>query len=179
MIVTAGLAIEASGNFAAHACANSFLRDAAPAGGRVSAAGMYICSYYIGGTVGGVLPGLFWKYNGWPGCVALVTAILLVAGFAVVFGWRSRSDGVDRTPSHSRKSHPKRRKGFFFKKKKGGRGSFWSGFQNQFLHTPIQQLGYVEFVLRTGRPSRGSIRIVLAVCRILPVAEHLSVEVSL
>ena len=80
-VVAAGLAIEASGVFVAQTCANSFLRDAAPAGSRVSAAGMYICSYYIGGTVGGILPGLFWKFSGWPGCVALVVAILLVAGF--------------------------------------------------------------------------------------------------
>ena len=72
---------QASGIFVAHACANSFLRDAAPAGARVSAAGMYICSYYIGGTVGGVLPGLFWDHSGWPGCVALVIVVLLAAGF--------------------------------------------------------------------------------------------------
>jgi hypothetical protein len=59
IIVTAAFAIEASGILVAHACAGS----------RVSAAGMYICSYYICGTVGGVLPGLFWKYGGWPRCV--------------------------------------------------------------------------------------------------------------
>jgi MFS transporter, YNFM family, putative membrane transport protein len=98
VIVTAGLAIEASGIFVAHACANSFLRDAAPAGGRVSAAGMYICSYYIGGTVGGVLPGLFWKYGGWPGCVALVIVVLLVAGSAAVFGWRPQTAAPDPIP---------------------------------------------------------------------------------
>jgi MFS transporter, YNFM family, putative membrane transport protein len=98
VIVTAGLAIEASGIFVAHACANSFLRDAVPAGGRVSAAGMYICSYYIGGTVGGVLPGLFWKYGGWPGCVALVILVLLVAGSAAVFGWRPQSPAPDPIP---------------------------------------------------------------------------------
>jgi YNFM family putative membrane transporter len=98
VIVTAGLAIEASGIFVAHACANSFLRDAAPAGGRVSAAGMYICSYYVGGTVGGVLPGLFWKYGGWPGCVALVIVVLLVAGSAAVFGWRPQTAAPDPIP---------------------------------------------------------------------------------
>jgi YNFM family putative membrane transporter len=97
-IVAAGLAIEASGVFVAQTCANSFLRDAAPAGGRVSAAGMYICSYYIGGTVGGVLPGLFWKYGGWPGCVALVVVILLVAGSAAIFGWRPQSAAPDPIP---------------------------------------------------------------------------------
>jgi MFS transporter, YNFM family, putative membrane transport protein len=98
MVVAAGLAIEASGVFVAQTCANSFLRDAAPAGSRVSAAGMYICSYYIGGTVGGILPGLFWKFSGWPGCVALVVAILLVAGSAAIFGWRPQSAAPDPIP---------------------------------------------------------------------------------
>ena len=98
LIVAAGLAIEASGVFVAQTCANSFLRDAAPAGSRVSAAGMYICSYYIGGTVGGILPGLFWKYGGWPGCVVMVIVILLVAGSAAIFGWRPRPAEPDPIP---------------------------------------------------------------------------------
>ncbi len=97
-VAATGLAIEASGVFVAQTCANSFLRDAAPAGSRVSAAGMYICSYYIGGTVGGILPGLFWKYAHWPGCVALVIVILLVAGSAAIFGWRPESPAPDPIP---------------------------------------------------------------------------------
>jgi MFS transporter, YNFM family, putative membrane transport protein len=98
IVAAVGLAIEASGVFVAQTCANSFLRDAAPAGGRVSAAGMYICSYYIGGTVGGILPGLIWKYGGWPGCVGLVILVLLVAGSAAVFGWRPQSAAPDPIP---------------------------------------------------------------------------------
>jgi MFS transporter, YNFM family, putative membrane transport protein len=87
-VVALGLALAASGVFVAQTCANSFLRHAAPAGGRVSAAGMYICSYYVGGTVGGFVPGLLWKHAGWPGCVALSIGILLIAGMATIFGWR-------------------------------------------------------------------------------------------
>jgi predicted MFS family arabinose efflux permease len=98
VIAATGLAIEASGVFVAQTCANSFLRDAAPAGSRVSAAGMYICSYYIGGTVGGILPGLFWKIGGWPGCVALVIMVLLVAASAAIFGWRPESAAPDPIP---------------------------------------------------------------------------------
>ncbi len=97
-VVALGLAIAASGVFVAQTCANSFLRDAAPAGTRVSAAGLYICSYYIGGTAGGILPGAFWKLGGWPSCVALVTGILLIAGAAVVFGWRPRPPAPDPIP---------------------------------------------------------------------------------
>jgi YNFM family putative membrane transporter len=90
-----GLALASSGVFIAQTCANSFLRDAAPAGSRVSAAGMYICTYYIGGTVGGILPGLVWKQFGWPGCVSLTAMLLVVAGLLTFFGWRQRPPTPD------------------------------------------------------------------------------------
>ncbi len=89
-VVATGLALVGSGVFLAQTCANSFLRDAAPEGHRVSAAGMYICSYYIGGTVGGVLPGLLWRFGGWSSCAGLTCAILLLAGWLTYFGWRTR-----------------------------------------------------------------------------------------
>ena len=97
-VIALGLAATGSGVFVAQTCANSFLRDAAPAGGRVSAAGMYICSYYIGGTMGGIVPGLLWKYTGWPGCAALVLSVLAIAGVAVIFGWRSTGVAPDPVP---------------------------------------------------------------------------------
>jgi YNFM family putative membrane transporter len=54
IVVFAGLGLVCTGVFIAQATANSFLRLAAPPGTRASAAGLYICCYYIGGTVGGV-----------------------------------------------------------------------------------------------------------------------------
>jgi len=97
-VVALGLAFTGSGVFVAQTCANSFLRDAAPAGTRVSAAGLYICCYYIGGTTGGIAPGFLWKHGGWPACAALVVGILLIAGLAVVFGWRVRPPAPDPIP---------------------------------------------------------------------------------
>jgi YNFM family putative membrane transporter len=97
-VVALGLAMTGSGVFVAQTCANSFLRDAAPAGSRVSAAGLYICCYYIGGTVGGVAPGLLWRRGGWPACAALVLGILLIAGLATIFGWRVRPPAPDPIP---------------------------------------------------------------------------------
>jgi predicted MFS family arabinose efflux permease len=91
LAVAIGLAFVSSGVFIAQTCANSFLRDAAPAGTRVSAAGLYICCYYVGGTVGGILPGVFWKYAGWNGCTALIAFFLVIAAFLTFFGWRSRT----------------------------------------------------------------------------------------
>ena len=97
-VIAVGLALVGCGVFIAQTCANSFLRDAAPEGGRVAAAGMYICSYYIGGTVGGILPGLLWRYGRWPGSVALVCGMLVVAAATAFFGWRERPAGLDPIP---------------------------------------------------------------------------------
>lgn len=93
-----GLALVGSGVFVAQTCANSFLRDAARAGTRVSAAGLYICSYYIGGTVGGILPGLVWRIAGWPGCAALTCTFLCIAALLTFFGWRTPRATTDPIP---------------------------------------------------------------------------------
>ena len=96
--VGVGLSLTSSGVFIAQTCANSFLRDAAPDGTRVSAAGLYICSYYIGGTVGGILPGLIWKQAGWTGCSGMIGGFLVLAGFLAWFGWRSKSTVPEPIP---------------------------------------------------------------------------------
>jgi YNFM family putative membrane transporter len=93
-----GLSLASSGVFISQTCANSFLRDAAPEGSRVSAAGMYICSYYVGGTVGGILPGLLWNHAGWPGCVAMICGFLVTAGAMAFFGWRRKLTTPDPIP---------------------------------------------------------------------------------
>jgi predicted MFS family arabinose efflux permease len=98
LVVAIGLAFASSGVFIAQTCANSFLRDAAPAGSRVSAAGLYICSYYIGGTFGGLLPGLAYRLAGWLGCVALTASLLIIAALTAYFGWSSRPTRVDPIP---------------------------------------------------------------------------------
>jgi YNFM family putative membrane transporter len=84
-----GLALCGAGVFIAQTCANSFLRDAAAPGTRVSAAGLYICFYYVGGTVGGLLPALVWRLYAWPGCAALTCAFLALAAVLTFFGWRT------------------------------------------------------------------------------------------
>jgi MFS family permease len=97
-VVALGLAITSSGVFIAQTCANSFLRDAAPDGSRVSAAGLYICSYYTGGTVGGLLPGIAWRHAGWPGCAALTAGFLLIACLTALFGWPASKVEPDPIP---------------------------------------------------------------------------------
>jgi hypothetical protein len=53
--------------------------------GRSAAVGLYVTVYYVGGSLGGVLPAPVWQAAGWPGVVALVLpALALLAAL----GWR-------------------------------------------------------------------------------------------
>jgi predicted MFS family arabinose efflux permease len=87
-LVVLGLALCCTGVFISQACATSYLREAAPASGRAAAIGLYVCCYYIGGTVGGVVPSYAWMHGGWPACVLLIAVVQwLTIGVAMV-GWR-------------------------------------------------------------------------------------------
>ena len=78
-----------SGVFIAQTASQSHLRVASPAGARVTAAGLYITCYYLGGTAAGVLPGAFWAIGKWPACVAFIVAMQIVALTIALIGWRT------------------------------------------------------------------------------------------
>jgi len=61
---------------------------AAPAGARVTGAGLYVTCYYLGGTAAGVVPGIFWSLGKWPACVAFIVFIQVVALAVALVGWR-------------------------------------------------------------------------------------------
>jgi predicted MFS family arabinose efflux permease len=87
IVILPGLGLVCSGVFIAQSTANSYLRMAAPRGGRVSAAGLYLSSYYVGGTVGGVAPGWLWRFGHWPACVALTEVVLALLLVVALAGW--------------------------------------------------------------------------------------------
>ncbi len=89
IVIFPGLGLLCTGVFIAQSTSTSFLRMAAPAGSRASAAGLYLFCHYIGGTVAGVAPGYLWKFGGWPACVALVEIVLLIMLAVACFGWRN------------------------------------------------------------------------------------------
>jgi MFS transporter, YNFM family, putative membrane transport protein len=77
-IVIVGLAIFSSGVFVAQAAAT--VQTGAIAGrARSSAAGLYVAFYYLGGSVGATLTDMFWRWRGWPGCVALLGGVSLLS----------------------------------------------------------------------------------------------------
>ena len=85
--IIAGLAVACSGMFIEQALSIGFISSAARTA-KSTAVGLYVTSYYIGGSLGGILPAGLWQRYGWPGCVALVVLVqLLIAALAMVF-WR-------------------------------------------------------------------------------------------
>ncbi len=89
VVIFPGLGLLCSGVFIAQSTSTSFLRMAAPSGGRASAAGLYLSCYYLGGTIAGVAPGFLWNLGGWPACVGLVEVVLLAVLALAWFGWRN------------------------------------------------------------------------------------------
>ena len=92
--VVAGLALCASGVFVCQATASQFVARSADRS-RSVASGLYVASYYAGGSVGAALSGFAWHLGGWAGCVALV--VLVQAGVAgvVAVGWRESESPVE------------------------------------------------------------------------------------
>jgi sugar phosphate permease len=88
-IVILGLTMLSTGVFIAQTASQSHLRVAAPPEARVTAAGLYLTCYYIGGTAAGVVPGAFWALGKWPACVAFIVAMQTVALIIAFVGWRT------------------------------------------------------------------------------------------
>lgn len=98
-IVVLGLAALSSGVFIAQTASQSHLRVAAPPGARVTAAGIYITCYYLGGTAAGVVPGAFWAFGKWPACVAFIVVMQLIALAIALIGWRTSPIQQPVTPA--------------------------------------------------------------------------------
>ena len=77
---------------------------AAPPEARVTAAGLYLTCYYLGGTAAGVLPGAFWALGKWPACVAFIVTMQAVALTIALIGWRTAQGS--RKPRKIRSMNP-------------------------------------------------------------------------
>ncbi len=86
-LIIVGLAICSSGVFVCQAAASAYVGLAADRA-RSSAAGLYVTFYYLGGSAGAVVPGYVWSRAGWPGCIALIVVVQLVAGTIAFVFWK-------------------------------------------------------------------------------------------
>ena len=58
--------------------------------GRSAAVGLYVTSFYIGGSLGAFLPGLAWTSGGWPACIAMAVAMLAIMALIALFAYRGQ-----------------------------------------------------------------------------------------
>jgi MFS transporter, YNFM family, putative membrane transport protein len=56
--------------------------------GRSSAVGLYVTAFYVGGSMGALLPGLAWSAAGWPACVAMALAMLAIMAAIAALAYR-------------------------------------------------------------------------------------------
>jgi YNFM family putative membrane transporter len=78
LAIVAGMGLFTFGFFASHSVASSWVgrRARAP---QALASSIYLFMYYLGSSVVGWGAGYLWSHGGWPGVVALLGAILLLA----------------------------------------------------------------------------------------------------
>jgi predicted MFS family arabinose efflux permease len=85
-VVVLALAIASICGMFAQAASTSFVAVSAQ-GGTSSAVGLYVTSFYLGGTVGGWLAGLAYEAGGWPATLALVIGMLAIMATIVAATW--------------------------------------------------------------------------------------------
>lgn len=74
VVVLLGLVLASSSAFVNQSAASGYVTEVAGER-RSTALGMYLSSYYLGGSAGAIVPGLLWGLGGWPGTVLLLLAV--------------------------------------------------------------------------------------------------------
>lgn len=96
-LIVLGLAISAACGLICQAVSTGYVAITAKAG-RSSAVGLYVTCFYVGGSFGAALGGVAWTIGGWPACVVLVMAMLLIQATIVFFGWARGVPAAPETP---------------------------------------------------------------------------------
>lgn len=105
-VVILGLTLVSTGVFIAQTASQSHLRVAAPHGSRVTAAGLYMSCYYLGGTAAGIVPGAFWALGKWLACAAFIIAMQALALAIALIGWRTPAPSPDLLLEESMNPNP-------------------------------------------------------------------------
>lgn len=90
--IMAGLALLMCGAFFEQALAMGYIGVAARRA-RSTAVGLYVSCYYIGGSLGGILPAPLWQRSGWSGCVLLVVLVQLALSALALCFWKEARPG--------------------------------------------------------------------------------------
>jgi MFS transporter, YNFM family, putative membrane transport protein len=85
-LIVLGLTMAAACGLICQTVSTGYVTITAKAG-RSSAVGLYVTSFYIGGSFGAALGGVAWVFGGWPACVAVIVAVQLCIAAIVYFLW--------------------------------------------------------------------------------------------
>jgi MFS transporter, YNFM family, putative membrane transport protein len=96
-IIICGLTICAASGLLCQAISTAYVTITAKVG-RSSAVGLYVTSFYAGGSFGAALGGVTWAVGGWPYCAALVVAMLIIMAGIVWFAWTPRVPPAPAAP---------------------------------------------------------------------------------
>jgi MFS transporter, YNFM family, putative membrane transport protein len=86
--IVAGLVICSTCGILTQASSTSFVAISAKTG-TSAAVGLYVTSFYVGGTFAGYVPGLAYEAAGWPASLALVLAMIAAQAAIVASAWRN------------------------------------------------------------------------------------------
>jgi predicted MFS family arabinose efflux permease len=90
-VIITGLVLCAACGMICQTVSTSYVTSVAREG-RSSAVGLYVTSFYVGGSIGAFLPGLAWDRGGWPACIAMVIAMLAFMAFIAMLAYRTGAD---------------------------------------------------------------------------------------
>ncbi|MFN3657605.1 MAG: MFS transporter [Pseudolabrys sp.] len=85
-LIVLGLTLAAACGLLCQAISTGYVAITAKAG-RSSAVGLYVTSFYLGGSFGAALGGVAWTLGGWPACAAMTLAMLAIIAAIVFFAW--------------------------------------------------------------------------------------------
>lgn len=85
--VIIGLGFSCIAVFAGQACATGFTGRYAHRS-KSAAVGVYLTSYYLGGTIGGIVGAPVFTWFGWPGCALLILVVIGLGALAATAAWR-------------------------------------------------------------------------------------------
>ncbi|MBN9613704.1 MAG: MFS transporter [Actinobacteria bacterium] len=95
--VILGLACSCIAVFAGQSCATGFTGRHARHS-TSAAVGIYLTSYYLGGTIGGFVGAPIYDSFGWPGTVLLVLTVIGIGALAASAAWRGRVSEPTSSP---------------------------------------------------------------------------------
>jgi MFS transporter, YNFM family, putative membrane transport protein len=87
--IVAGLTLCAACGMLCQTVSTSYVTAIAKEG-RSAAVGLYVTSFYIGGSAGAFLPGLVWSSGGWPACIAMAVAMLAMMALIALLAYGGR-----------------------------------------------------------------------------------------